>query len=218
MRIVTSIQHLMLVLLFWTGSLDRAHAQEKTVDAITVEEPRDRASPDRKALQQSTPQEENPVLDAADHFKVALPMPISTVGVQLLDKISCQRVHTTLQVGRLYAFGRLRILVLKAFKNPPEEYPEVYAFLEVWEIPLSHIDFGPKKGAHQEHTPPKETGTEETEEMLVFSGWMFASSPAIAPLEHPVYDVRLAQNAIRKRTRKLVPERQTSDIAPKRGG
>ncbi|MDR0662275.1 MAG: DUF2155 domain-containing protein, partial [Holosporales bacterium] len=82
------------------------------------------------------------------------------------------------QVGRLYAFGRLRFIVVRAFKNPPEEYPEFYAFLKIWEM------IPPGSGSDQ-------TTSSLERKRLVFSGWMFASSPAIAPLEHPVYDVRV---------------------------
>ena len=52
-------------------------------------------------------------------------------------------------------------------KRPPEEPPETAAFLEIFE------------------TKP------EQETQKIFSGWMFALSPGLNPLEHPVYDVWL---------------------------
>jgi len=52
-------------------------------------------------------------------------------------------------------------------KNPPEETPESAAFLEIDEV------------------RPGEAN------LRVFSGWMFASSPALSALEHPVYDVNV---------------------------
>ena len=53
----------------------------------------------------------------------------------------------------------------RCHKTPPEEPPESAAFLEI-------VDVRP-----------------DSPEVLLFSGWMFASSPAISALEHPVYDV-----------------------------
>ena len=53
-------------------------------------------------------------------------------------------------------------------KNPPEETPESAAFLEIDEV---------RPG--------------EAQRRAVFSGWMFASSPALSALEHPVYDVNV---------------------------
>ena len=55
-------------------------------------------------------------------------------------------------------------------KRPPEEPPETYAFLKIKNTKLDG------KGADGE----KET---------VFSGWMFASRPAVSALDHGVYDV-----------------------------
>jgi hypothetical protein len=123
----------------------------------------------------SLPEEQMPFLD---RLKTPPPLPLTSLRLQLLDKISCQFLHTLVQVGRLYAFGRLRFIVTRAFKNPPEEYPEFYALLKIWEV-----------------VPPGNGGDQTTSSLekkcLIFSGWMFASSPAIAPLEHPVYDVRV---------------------------
>jgi len=62
-------------------------------------------------------------------------------------------------------FGSLEITVRRCYKAPPEEPPEAAAFLEI-------VDVRP-----------------DSPEVLLFSGWMFASSPAVSALEHPVYDV-----------------------------
>ena len=62
-------------------------------------------------------------------------------------------------------FGSLSITARHCEKNPPEEAPEAAAFLEI-------VDAKPGEA------PVK-----------LFSGWMFASSPAVSALEHPVYDV-----------------------------
>ena len=65
----------------------------------------------------------------------------------------------------LVTFGTLEIVVRSCHKRPPEEPPESAAFLEVTDIK-----------PNEDPAP-------------LFSGWMFASSPALSALEHPVYDV-----------------------------
>ncbi len=66
-------------------------------------------------------------------------------------------------------YGNLLITARACVKHPPEEPPESAAFLVIDELPP---DAGPQ-------TPPER----------IFSGWMFASSPALSALENPVYDI-----------------------------
>ncbi|MDR2416558.1 MAG: DUF2155 domain-containing protein [Holosporales bacterium] len=187
MKVVVVTQYLTLAFLSFVSLL--VHSQEATIDVIEGSDQSEISESEKpKAFQAEEP------LPIVNRLEAGSPMPILTVHVRLLDKISCQYLHALLHVGRLYAFGRLRILVLKAFANAAEEYPEIYAFLKIWEIPLLHAEFGPKKKNSQESAVPSiEKDAQGTEKTLVFSGWMFASSPAIAPLEHPVYDIRLEQ-------------------------
>lgn len=85
--------------------------------------------------------------------------------LQGLDKVTARVVTLDLPVGDTVTFGSLRITARTCRKASPVEPPESAAFLEIQE---SHPD-------------------EATE--ALFSGWMFASSPALSALEHPVYDV-----------------------------
>ncbi|MDZ3838012.1 MAG: DUF2155 domain-containing protein [Rhodospirillales bacterium] len=85
--------------------------------------------------------------------------------LQGLDKVTARISTIEAAVGRPVRFGTLEIVARHCDKTPPEERPEAAAFLQISEI---------KQG-------------EPTE--LLFSGWMFASSPALSALEHPIYDV-----------------------------
>ena len=67
-------------------------------------------------------------------------------------------------------FGNLELLVRYCRKKPPEEPPEIFAFIQIFEKSIDSF---------AENTQPK----------IVFSGWMFASSPALNSLEHRAYDV-----------------------------
>lgn len=85
--------------------------------------------------------------------------------LQGLDKVTARISTFDAPVGRAVGFGTLRIVARYCRKRPPEEPPETTVFLEIDEVPRD----GPN--------------------VRLFSGWMFASSPALASLEHPVYDV-----------------------------
>ena len=85
--------------------------------------------------------------------------------LQGLDKVTARISTIEDNVSQLARFGTLEITVRACRKHPPEDPPEAAAFLEIRE-----------KAAGE---APK----------LLFSGWMFASSPALSALEHPVYDL-----------------------------
>jgi hypothetical protein len=82
-----------------------------------------------------------------------------------LDKITARISTLEAPVGQVVRFGTLEIVARACRKRPPEETPESVAFLEIWES-----------------RPGEPT-------LSLFRGWMFASSPALNALEHPVYDV-----------------------------
>lgn len=85
--------------------------------------------------------------------------------MQGLDKVTARVSTFPLEIDKPARFGTLEITLKACHKRPPEEPPESAAFLEIREIRLG------------EQPRP------------LFSGWMFASSPALNPLQHPVYDV-----------------------------
>jgi hypothetical protein len=88
-----------------------------------------------------------------------------TAVLQGLDKVTGRVLTIDAPVGATIHFGTLEIIARTCRKRPPEEQPEAAAFLDIWEI---------KRG---------EPATS------LFRGWMFASSPALSALEHPVYDI-----------------------------
>ena len=113
------------------------------------------------------------ILDAARHKRVLL---------RGLDKITGRIVPIDLPVNTPISFGSLRITARDCHKTPPEETPEISAFLEISDVGLMGQSDLLTEG--QRAVLVSEEGAKQ-----VFSGWMFASSPAISALEHPVYDV-----------------------------
>ena len=89
--------------------------------------------------------------------------------LRALDKITARVTRLDVPIGETVTFGTLTITVRACFGTQPEEAPENAAFLEIAD------------------TPPGDT------ERLVFSGWMFSSSPSISAMDHAVYDVWVDQ-------------------------
>lgn len=85
--------------------------------------------------------------------------------LQGLDKVTARISTFEIPVGAAGIFGTLAITVLACDRTPPEDPPERSAYLEIDDR---------RSGAAA---------------LRVFEGWMFASSPALNALEHPVYDV-----------------------------
>jgi hypothetical protein len=97
---------------------------------------------------------------------IAAPAAAREIAVlQGLDKVTARISTFDAPVDEPVRFGSLEITARSCQKRPPEETPESAAFLEIRDI------------------KPGEAP------VSVFTGWMFASSPALNALEHPVYDV-----------------------------
>jgi len=88
-----------------------------------------------------------------------------TAVLQGLDKVTARVVDIEAPVGVPVHLGNLEIIARACKKRRPEDQPESAAFLDIWEL------------------RPGEPAAE------LFRGWMFASSPALSAMEHPVYDL-----------------------------
>ncbi|HVJ55430.1 MAG TPA: DUF2155 domain-containing protein [Aliidongia sp.] len=96
----------------------------------------------------------------------AEPAKITGALLQGLDKTTARVTKFAAPLGQPVKFGTLEIQVRDCRRNPPEEDPESAAYLDIEEL------------------RPGETTAQH-----IFSGWMFASSPALNPLENAIYDV-----------------------------
>ena len=88
--------------------------------------------------------------------------------IKILDKISSKNTLLKLKNGDLVSFKDLSIKSLKCKNSEFDDNPEITAYMQVIDINNSNND-----------------------EVFVFNGWMFSSSPSITPFDHPVYDIWL---------------------------
>lgn len=103
-------------------------------------------------------------------LRVGQPSSTKAHGTALLrglNKITAQVSILRARRDNPIRFGTMEITVLACYRKPPEEIPESAVRLLIRE------------------------SRDGEGEVVIFSGWMFAHSPAVSTLEHPVYDIRL---------------------------
>ena len=106
-----------------------------------------------------------------------------TATLRALDKITGRSTDIDVKVGEPVVFGSLKVELQVCYQTPPEEAPESAAFLKIASTqPVAVETMEAAVDAED-----VETVSEENPEL--FSGWMYASSPGLSALEHPVYDV-----------------------------
>jgi len=84
-----------------------------------------------------------------------------------LDKITAKITTFEVPLNASKLFGVLEVTARVCYSRPPTEAPKTTAFVEVNEL---RTDASPRR---------------------IFSGWMFADSPGLNAVEHPVYDIWL---------------------------
>ena len=85
-----------------------------------------------------------------------------------LDKITGRIINFDVSIGETVQFGALQVTPRACYTRPPTETPNTDAFVEVDEVTL------------------------QGEVKRIFTGWMFAASPGLHGVEHPIYDVWLS--------------------------
>ncbi len=88
-----------------------------------------------------------------------------------LDKITGRIISFDAAIGETVQFGALQVTARVCYTRPPTEATNTDAFVQVDEVTL------------------------QGEVRRIFSGWMFAASPGLHAVEHPIYDVWLTDCA-----------------------
>ena len=92
----------------------------------------------------------------------------SYTNIKVLDKISSKNVLVKLKNGEEIIHKDLSIKSIKCKNSEFDDNPEITAYIQV-----------------------KDLTKDNNDEVFVFNGWMFSSSPSITPFDHPVYDIWL---------------------------
>ena len=92
----------------------------------------------------------------------------SFTDIKILDKISSKNTLLKLKNGEDAKFKDLLIKSMKCRNSEFDDNPEITAYIQVSDLTRKDKD-----------------------DVFVFNGWMFSSSPSIAPFDHPVYDIWL---------------------------
>ena len=88
--------------------------------------------------------------------------------IKILDKISSKNTLIRIKNGEDLKHEDLFIKSIKCKNSEFDDDPEITAYIQVRDLTKKNND-----------------------EVFVFNGWMFSSSPSIAPFDHPVYDIWL---------------------------
>jgi len=90
--------------------------------------------------------------------------------IKILNKISSKNVSLELKNNEEKIFDDLIIKSIKCKNSEFDDDPEIISYIQVIDQSISTND-----------------------EVFVFNGWMFSSSPSINPFDHPVYDIWLTR-------------------------
>ena len=88
------------------------------------------------------------------------------VDVQILDKLSSKNKLIKINIGEEFIFKNSVLKVLKCKNSKFDDDPEITSYLQV-----------------------KDINNQNNNEVFVFNGWTFSSSPSIQVFDHPVYDL-----------------------------
>ena len=92
------------------------------------------------------------------------------VEIKILDKVSSKTNLLKLKIGEEKTFQNLLIKSLKCKNSEFDDNPEITAYIQVQDLSSKNKD-----------------------EVFVFNGWTFSSSPTINPFDHPVYNIWLTK-------------------------
>ena len=90
----------------------------------------------------------------------------STVRLIGLDKITAKTLAIKLGIGEKKYFGSLEIKALKCQLSENNEFSDAVAYLQV-----------------------KDLDAKDNNQVFLFNGWTFASSPTLESIDHPIYDL-----------------------------
>ena len=163
------IKIFIFAILFFIGNTAILFAVDKieSVPLINLEELSPTFEEDKDELENKD--EQNSTLSIDENFneeKLNKKKKKIFINIKALDKITAKTLAIKLGIGEKKYFGSLEIKGLKCQLSENNEFSDAVAYLQV-----------------------KDLDAKDNNQVFLFNGWTFASSPTLESIDHPIYDL-----------------------------
>jgi len=157
------------LLIFILVNFKNSFAADKieSVPLINLEELSPTFEEDKDVLEKKD--EENDIIEDNENLnekKISKKTDKIYINIKALDKITAKTLAIKLGIGEKKYFGSLEIKGLKCQLSENNEFSDVIAYLQV-----------------------KDLDAKDNNQVFIFNGWTFASSPTLESIDHPIYDL-----------------------------
>ena len=158
-----------LIILFFMGNIKILFAVDKieSVPLINLEELSPTFEEEKDELENKN--EQNTNLNIDENFseeKLNKKKEKIYINIKALDKITAKTLAIKLGIGEKKYFGSLEIKGLKCQLSENNDFSDAAAYLQV-----------------------KDLDSKDNNQVFLFNGWTFASSPTLESIDHPIYDL-----------------------------
>ena len=164
-----NFRNLIFIFLFFITNSISIFAADKieSVPLINLEELSPTFEEDKDVLEKKD--EENDIIEDNENLnekKISKKTDKIYINIKALDKITAKTLAIKLGIGEKKYFGSLEIKGLKCQLSENNEFSDVIAYLQV-----------------------KDLDAKDNNQVFIFNGWTFASSPTLESIDHPIYDL-----------------------------
>jgi len=157
------------VFIFFLGNTITLFAVDKieSTPLINLEELSPTFEEDKDVLEKKD--EQNSSIENDENFnkeKITINTDKIYINITALDKITAKTLSIKLGIGEKKYFGSLEIIGLKCQLSENNEFNDAVAYLQV-----------------------KDLAAKDNNQVFLFNGWTFASSPTLQSIDHPIYDL-----------------------------
>ena len=157
------------VFIFFLGNTITLFAVDKieSIPLINLEELSPTFEEDKDVLEKKD--EQNSSIENDENFnkeKITINTDKIYINITALDKITAKTLTIKLGIGEKKYFGSLEIKGLKCQLSENNEFSDAVAYLQV-----------------------KDLAAKDNNQVFLFNGWTFASSPTLRSIDHPIYDL-----------------------------
>ena len=163
----TSIYIFLLIFILINFKNSFAADKIESVPLINLEELSPTFEEDKDVLEKKD--EENDIIEDNENLnekKISKKTDKIYINIKALDKITAKTLAIKLGIGEKKYFGSLEIIGLKCQLSENNEFSDVVAYLQV-----------------------KDLDAKDNNQVFIFNGWTFASSPTLESIDHPIYDL-----------------------------